>query len=158
MKPLFARRVFRTPTAKGTIYNYPQTLVAAPVEAFEVDYFEALGRIYRTLTARPEWWESNATTAPASFHLPCDGVCRHCGGSFFARDLKVHYCSDDCRSAFKAAQAIARYARRGSRYTPKTPAMTTCCHCGKSYTPKRSDSRYCSVKCRVAHHRHTPKV
>jgi len=31
--------------------------------------------------------------------------------------------------------------------------METCSHCGQSYEPKRSNSRYCSTKCRVAHHR-----
>ena len=29
----------------------------------------------------------------------------------------------------------------------------TCAHCGKTYTPKRSDSLYCTPRCRVAAHR-----
>lgn len=28
-----------------------------------------------------------------------------------------------------------------------------CAHCGEDFTPKRSDARYCSGKCRVAAHR-----
>ena len=29
----------------------------------------------------------------------------------------------------------------------------TCAHCGQTYTPKRSNSVYCTFKCRVAAHR-----
>ena len=29
----------------------------------------------------------------------------------------------------------------------------TCAHCGQTYTPKRSNSVYCTSKCRVAAHR-----
>ena len=29
----------------------------------------------------------------------------------------------------------------------------TCAHCGQTYTPKRSNSVYCTPKCRVAAHR-----
>ena len=29
----------------------------------------------------------------------------------------------------------------------------TCAHCSKTYTPKRSNSIYCTPKCRVAAHR-----
>ena len=31
--------------------------------------------------------------------------------------------------------------------------MAECSHCGQTYTPKRSDSVYCTSRCRVAAHR-----
>lgn len=40
-------------------------------------------------------------------------------------------------------------------WTCRTPAprIQACDHCGDNYTPPRTDSRYCSGRCRVAAHR-----
>ncbi len=34
--------------------------------------------------------------------------------------------------------------------------MNTCLNCGKEYSAQRQRSKYCSVKCRVAHYRKNP--
>lgn len=53
-----------------------------------------------------------------------------------------------------------RYHTCGSyrcEYLARKPAVVheiqPCDHCGEDFMPKRSDSRFCSVRCRVASHR-----
>lgn len=47
-------------------------------------------------------------------------------------------CSNRCRVKYN----------RGSNLPDRN-----CQHCGKPFTPKRKDAKFCSVKCRVANHR-----
>ncbi len=56
------------------------------------------------------------------------------------------YCSDTCRTQ-------SRSLHRQARYQAVTHDSIDCSHCSESFTPKRSDSRFCSTKCRVAAHR-----
>lgn len=58
------------------------------------------------------------------------------------------YCDPECQRAAMAARAReSRAVARAAR-----PAQN-CAHCGEFYVPSRSDSRYCSGRCRVAVHR-----
>jgi hypothetical protein len=80
--------------------------------------------------------------------------CEHCGRPVIfhaVRRIPPHaVCGDACRYAVKLAQARARRARR----RPQVVCMT----CGKSFPPKRTDSRFCSNRCRQKHHRAVRKA
>lgn len=80
-------------------------------------------------------------------------TCKHCGCEM-VRLIGKHnhkFCSNTCAEASAAEHAAAR--GKYDYYTPKTPVTVACTVCGNDYTPKRSDSRYCSVRCRVKAHR-----
>ena len=69
--------------------------------------------------------------------------CQNCGrgvGGRFNSTRQYISCSDACDSQIHAAiQRDKRAAIRGTR---------NCQSCGDTFTPKRSDSKYCSSKCR----------
>jgi hypothetical protein len=61
-----------------------------------------------------------------------------------------------CRSGQHVAAATD--GRQGNREPcdhrqPETDRTRVCEQCGESFTPSRSDARYCSGRCRVAAHR-----
>ena len=62
---------------------------------------------------------------------------------------RVGYCSDECRRERDHRRAVARWANRPPREVEDRP----CDRCGETFTPTRSDARYCSGRCRVAAHR-----
>jgi hypothetical protein len=75
--------------------------------------------------------------------------CRTCKDAFYSRGVgTLHYCSPPClaigRLNWKKTPRPSRAKKREGR---------NCAVCGKVFTPKRSDARTCSVKCRVAAHR-----
>jgi hypothetical protein len=70
--------------------------------------------------------------------------CWICGEMFFAT-WPTRYCSRRCLRA--------RWRRRWRRSRAKVPDDLRCGRCGGSFTPTRSDARYCSLRCRVAAHR-----
>ena len=91
-------------------------------------------------------------------HSPYNALstCKHCGCEM-VRLIGKHnhkFCSNTCAEASAAEHAAAR--GKYDYYTPKTPVTVACTVCGNDYTPKRSDSRYCSVRCRVKAHRAKP--
>jgi predicted nucleic acid-binding Zn ribbon protein len=86
--------------------------------------------------------------------------CVVCGHAFVTGDSmgRPLYCSDACQKIAtkkpraprdsaprdNATRAAERAARRANR---------ECEHCGQPFTPRRSSGRFCSMRCRVAHHR-----
>ncbi len=42
---------------------------------------------------------------------------------------------------------------RGPKVLVPVPVLIPCEVCGESFQPKRKTARYCSTRCRVAHHR-----
>jgi hypothetical protein len=78
--------------------------------------------------------------------------CRHCFcNKWFFSDSggASRYCSTKCRKA----ERQYRSERRPRKSRAKRVEGRDCAHCGKFFVPRRSDSRTCSVKCRVAAHR-----
>ncbi len=65
-------------------------------------------------------------------------ICEHCGKGFSVRrrEQSRRYCGGECVRLARIARAAEK---RGTR---------TCTTCGEDFTPKRSDSTYCSGKCR----------
>ena len=61
-------------------------------------------------------------------------------------------CSIECRRAWEALKARERRARLAPSHT------LSCRYCSETFTAKRSDARYCSSRCRVAHHRAMSQV
>lgn len=74
--------------------------------------------------------------------------CRGCRRQLISgKQQPCHYCSNRC-----ADNARSRYERR-SRAKPAESRTRKCIVCRARFTPKRSDARCCSVKCRVTAHR-----
>jgi hypothetical protein len=75
--------------------------------------------------------------------------CEHCGEPFYfgwkGNGLHIRYCCGECRWD---ADGERRHARRARPRLPRP-----CMRCGETFTPARSDARYCSGRCRVAAHR-----
>jgi hypothetical protein len=74
-------------------------------------------------------------------------LCRECGEMFFAT-WPTRRCSRRCLRAYLRRR---QQLRRPSR--AKVHDDLRCGHCGGTFTPTRSDARYCSLRCRVAAHR-----
>jgi hypothetical protein len=70
--------------------------------------------------------------------------CRLCHELFFA-NRPVRCCSRRCLRAW--------WNCRPRRSRAKVKDELCCGRCGQPSTPKRSDARYCSARCRVAAHR-----
>jgi endogenous inhibitor of DNA gyrase (YacG/DUF329 family) len=77
--------------------------------------------------------------------------CPVCGQEFMARD-NGHaplFCTEACAKIHRAATHVqSKQPRPHVEHQPRA-----CEQCGASYTPHRSDSHFCSTRCRVAHHR-----
>jgi endogenous inhibitor of DNA gyrase (YacG/DUF329 family) len=76
-----------------------------------------------------------------------EGTCGYCGKPILLsvreiRHRKVVYCSRRC-----ARRGL--YRERAAKLKP----TLTCARCGKSYTPERRSSRFCSGTCRQAAYR-----
>jgi hypothetical protein len=73
--------------------------------------------------------------------------CNHCGHlvavliSTTNKKGKRRFCGRTCEGKFYGSQK------------PKPPSIIQCQDCGDTFTAKRSDARFCSVKCRVKAHR-----
>jgi len=66
--------------------------------------------------------------------------CQGCGRFIYGYHPKP-YCAPRCESK-------ASYERN-----KKQPVPIQCLRCQETFTPKRTDTKYCSTKCRVAAHR-----
>jgi hypothetical protein len=78
-------------------------------------------------------------------------ICLVCGQEFMA--LNGGYvpmvCTEACLKVHRARTHVQSQQRRPHvEHQPRA-----CEQCGSTYTPRRSDSRFCSGRCRVAHHR-----
>lgn len=110
-----------------------------PTRIPHVIFTPDLGRTYRRWCidcAETDDWDRTPwrrTRRPSSdyFH-DCPG----CFVAFYA-PIARSYCSDECRAA-----VLAERRRR----EPRTAG--SCATCAQSFTPPRSDGRYCSAACR----------
>ena len=76
--------------------------------------------------------------------------CQHCRSTFYrVPGSHSHYCSDQCANTVRNAAVVK--ARSEAR--AKARAGRKCEACGKAIEAQRSTMRFCSVRCRVAHHR-----
>jgi hypothetical protein len=82
----------------------------------------------------------------------CDAVrtCTICDKAFMGLNYPRNVtCSDRCHKAWRKQNHVqSKQPRPHVSHDPKA-----CPQCGQPFTPKRSDARFCSVRCRVAHHR-----
>jgi hypothetical protein len=80
------------------------------------------------------------------------GVCHRCQTRFLCRSYRTRYCSERC---YAEAQALHQRGWRAER--AKSPLYSLddrpCGHCRREFRPKRRDTLYCSIRCRVAAHR-----
>lgn len=107
--------------------------------------------------------------------MPWIVTCRACGGRFDAyqsrerppiKNLRATFCSYECQGAFHKAQIRQQYdnwkrsgglerlraARQAKAAVP--PPEPLCQQCGEKIADARRRSRrFCSTRCRVAHHR-----
>lgn len=74
------------------------------------------------------------------------GTCKECGRPFKKIYGSEQFCSIDCRK-------IATYRKKqADRQAQKQPiAPRNCLYCGKEFTPKRSDTKYCCHECADKH-------
>lgn len=75
------------------------------------------------------------------------GKCSHCGNEFWSRDGRNRICSDLCANE---SRLLAERVRKGKL---RKVSSKTCAHCGETFTPARSDAKFCSGSCRVAAYR-----
>lgn len=89
-----------------------------------------------------DWWRQILANDKGAERIYHKQHCEQCGREVgFARPRKrrpVVLCSPSCSSG---------YSQRGKRKVRHQPKP--CAHCGEEFTPKRTDARYCSDKCRV---------
>ena len=83
------------------------------------------------------------------YHLQKISKCSQCREPMAVTSLAHKYCSPACHKAAKA--------RKQTPFNQARPKVShghrSCEHCETSFTPKRSDARFCSTRCRVAHNR-----
>jgi hypothetical protein len=92
--------------------------------------------------------------------------CKRCGRKFAAvasppfdplglgpSVIRLSVCRDCTRERVRKNSVLTSRAYRARNRKKSEP--TACAHCGEQFTPKRSDARYCSARCRVAAHRAT---
>jgi hypothetical protein len=80
--------------------------------------------------------------------------CRQCAGDYYvlwatSRNLYRNVCGP-CKLARKRRENLS-YMRR--LRAEQRPEPEPCARCGESFTPPRSDARYCSPACRQAAYR-----
>jgi hypothetical protein len=147
-------------------------VIAAPLWAFERKYWgwsqvdEAWSDIEAELQRR--WEELPKTEGWGVFrrrlvrsqrcnaHLHHGGqwrerTCLACGEDFMSTSHGRHAvtCTEACAAARRMATHVpGKQPRPHVEHEPRP-----CGRCGEPFTPTRADARYCSVRCRVAHHR-----
>lgn len=75
--------------------------------------------------------------------------CEVCGSIMVIRDHRSRCCTPACKAELRKARAARANAKREKIRQYERP----CDHCNTEFTPAKSNSRFCSVKCRVANHR-----
>lgn len=107
---------------------------------------------WRQITSNPtrykKWQkklESIANTWTIQICHQCDGeYLSHYRHAFFRK-----YCSYKCR--IDAANEMRRKKNQDSR-------VKVCLHCGIKFQAKRIDTKFCTGRCRVAHHRKMKRI
>lgn len=82
--------------------------------------------------------------------------CQSCGAEFERFDVSRLFCSADCRS-----RALSELSKRKAASKLEQKKLTfKCAHCGSSKIPDdfRSQTKYCSSKCKNSTHRATPEA
>jgi DNA-directed RNA polymerase subunit RPC12/RpoP len=77
--------------------------------------------------------------------------CAECGAEFTRKPCAAgftKYCGSGCQRA--AHRRLVKEKHYPSRYKPVTREPKPCVLCAASFTPKRSDARFCGAKCRRA--------
>ena len=69
------------------------------------------------------------------------------------RYSRLHFCCQECAGAFEDTRRERHNARRRQKRAEAAREPLACENCGEPFTPRRSDARYCSTRCRVAAHR-----
>lgn len=74
-------------------------------------------------------------------------ICWMCGTEYRSGSPNTRLCSEACVRLNRIRNSSLWRSR------PKPKRKMSCIHCGETFTAKRSDSKYCSGKCRVAAYR-----
>jgi hypothetical protein len=84
-------------------------------------------------------------------------TCTVCGAEFLCTsNIPSRSCSKRCWRVLRRSYTNQRRKLRGRKKYPREPVehdWRPCEHCGYEFEPARKDTRFCSGRCRVAHHR-----
>ena len=72
-------------------------------------------------------------------------TCRGCGALFTPTVRHASFCSDACRAAYQAEQAVNRYA-------PVALTVRTCPYCGEDFLSGGTTKRFCNSRCTQQYH------
>jgi hypothetical protein len=103
-------------------------------------------------------WAYRCSKCGESYWLRWYVACDETGQDLYCRnctlDSEFFWCRRGQHVISGGWQAIQPDRERGhATIKPKPDHTRACAHCGQTFTPKRSDARYCSGRCRVAAHR-----
>ena len=81
--------------------------------------------------------------------------CARCGRAFATYRVwsRTRYCSNRCAVAARDKMTVVRAVAKRSALRAKARANRNCEHCRRPIEGQRSTRKYCSERCRVAHHR-----
>lgn len=133
-------------TATETVWRYYDAQIRGVLSICDECFYSKERTFRDNLSARDKefWgnWFEDYLQKTWREPLPCE----RCGRPVRTprrHKLKLIVCGKSCRVAIFNAQARMRRAL----------APRACVVCGQSFTPKRSDSRYCSVGCKQSAYR-----
>jgi hypothetical protein len=141
--------------------NYGRRILTAPVDAYELGEHGAearpIMRLWEPLLAELRRASPYADTKPPAL-WPANRicVCERCAREFFSRRNGAwRFCSPACRRDALNEAGVGPVPQRLklSRERAARRADRQCEHCGQPFTPQRATGRFCSPRCRVAHHR-----
>ena len=83
-------------------------------------------------------------------------TCQDCGKVFNVVCLIREPRAARCALCARARQnELRRERRKLERISAMSTQVPRCAHCGLPFLNQRSTARFCSTRCRVAHHRHS---
>jgi hypothetical protein len=149
-------------------------VIAAPLWAFErryggswyrieeawADIDAELARRWEVMSRQRDSWGRRLRDWQGCTSWPQHGGrfsmrrCLACGEDFMSTSHGHHAvtCTEACaRARRKQTHVHSKQPRPHVTHEPRA-----CDHCGEEFTPARADARYCSGKCRTAHHRGKP--
>jgi hypothetical protein len=134
--------------------------IRIPVEQRDGGFFAGDVRI--TIEALPRWHKSHLIpplsheTRRALGHEWAVGLrlhcCRVCRADFIAT-YTAQLCSPACVAANHRARGKALRLPSKAASRRAALATATCQVCGEPFSAKRLSARFCSIRCRVKHHR-----
>jgi hypothetical protein len=131
---------------KGMIVSSPTWSYhrAGPDTPLMIRTAEAWDPLERDL-ASDCWQEFQWLFCVAPRHLK---RCLVCGSEFYGLG-RVLTCTEVCAAARRRSTHVhSKAPRLRIEHEPRP-----CHHCGHEFTPTRADARFCSGRCRTAHHR-----